>query len=455
MFIPQVVAGSFLIAKKNTNFLLWLLSVISGPPIDTVDITVVVVVLNMDQAITTSDPNLDGSPPRAVGTLHRGALQEINIDRLLNRPSQSQHEKLSASLSDLSHASACVVQSEPRPRRRRCASGDECSPAKLFDDIPTFEERVFFMNATEALTLKANLRQRRISFHDRHKDEISRSQHELLMRSIRQRRKGSVSNTNSLPRRAPRSRFVIPMDHPFKTIWDIMTVILSIANAHAIHVSIRERKFGLNTFMMFCNLWFMVDILLNFCTERKTADGEILRDYRSICARYLTSWFAIDILALMPWELLYVKPIIELQNKRRFFQKYFFRSKAVVRVTRHLRGKHFRWFGTVAKHTKQHGVGASRLLRLIIKYVPKYLLFLRNMKGGVAVRVLRQFQWFRRFYHNIVLADTEKSDSMTGSLTYDDFDDDLSSKQHEKNQRVKVVYESWELVDDEDDGVPL
>jgi len=157
----------------------------------------------------------------------------------------------------------------------------------------------------------------------------------------------------------------------------------------------------------------------------------------------------------MPWELLYVKPVVEMQNKRRFFQRYFFRSKAVVRVTRHLRGKHFRWFGTVAKRTKQHGIGASRLLRLIIKYVPKYLLFLRNMKAGVAVRVLRQFHWFRRFYQNIILADTEKPDDMTGSLTRDDLEDDLSSKQPDKNHRVHIVYEPWELMDDDDDGVPL
>lgn len=203
----------------------------------------------------------------------------------------------------------------------------------------------------------------------------------------------------------------------------------------------------------------MLDILLNFVTERKTANGDILRDYRSIFARYLTSWFAVDILALMPWETLYVKPIIDLQNKRGFLQKYFFRSKAVVRVTRHLRGKHFRWFGTVTRYTKQHGVGATRLLRLIIKYIPKYFMFLKNMKGGIVVRGLRQFQWFRRFYNNILTADGDKQDAMTGSLTKDDVeDDDLSSKHSgQRNPRLQLVYETWELMDDDedDDGVPL
>ena len=281
------------------------------------------------------------------------------------------------------------------------------------------------------------------------------------------RRPGNPSPTNSVGRNRflrGKSRWVIPVDSTFKVIWDVLTVILSIANSHAMHVSIRERKFGFNTFMLFCNIWFTLDILLNFATERKTPNGEILRDYRSIFARYLTSWFAVDLLALVPWETVYVKPIIDLQNKRGLLEKYFFRSKAVVRVTRHLRGKHFRWFGNVARHTKQHGVGASRLLRLIIKYIPKYFMFLKNMKGGIVVRILRQFQWFRRFYHNVVNTHGDSQDSPTGSLTKDDIeeDDDLSSNhsgQKGKSPRIQLVYETWELMDgeddDDDDGVPL
>jgi hypothetical protein len=237
-------------------------------------------------------------------------------------------------------------------------------------------------------------------------------------------------------------------------IWDIVTVILSLANAYATHVSIRDRKFGETPLALFCNVWFLVDILLNFVTERKTSEGVILRDYRSIAARYLTSWFAVDALSLFPWETLYVKPIIDLQNRRGFFRRSFFKSKGIVRVTTHLRGKHFRWFGTVARRAKHHGIGASRLLRLIIRYLPKYILFLRNMKGVVAMRVLRQINYVRRFYTNVVVG--EKGDAMTVSLTrHDEFEDDLSSiMSFGDSRRVQVVYENWELVDD-DDGVPM
>eukprot|EP00429_Kryptoperidinium_foliaceum_P007919 CAMPEP_0176016692 /NCGR_PEP_ID=MMETSP0120_2-20121206/7982_1 /TAXON_ID=160619 /ORGANISM="Kryptoperidinium foliaceum, Strain CCMP 1326" /LENGTH=440 /DNA_ID=CAMNT_0017349697 /DNA_START=82 /DNA_END=1403 /DNA_ORIENTATION=+ len=433
---------------------------------------------------------LDGPAVRVVGNLHRGALNEIKIDRLLNKQRQPrpQHEKgLSSSLSDISRVPARAVQSEPRTNRPRSASGGEqISPKNLFaehSDLFSYEERLYLDHSSEAFPLHSELRQRR---NKQSAVPLNKtlSQREILLKNIRQQPRGgrlssSTRKTHVSPRHRPRSRWVIPIDSTFKVTWDIMTVILSIANSHAMHVSIRERKFGFNAFMLFCNVWFMLDILLNFVTERKTPNGEILRDYRSICARYLTSWFAVDAIALIPWETLYVKPIIDLQNRRGFLQKYFFRSRAVVRVTRHLRGRHFRWFGTVAKRTKQHGVGASRLLRLIIKYAPKYVLFLRNMKGGVAVRVLRQIQWFRRFYHNIVqAADGDKpADSVTGSLTMEDIEDedDLSSKSgrgangnNNNKKQVQLVYENWESMeedtervedddedDDDDDGIPF
>jgi hypothetical protein len=253
-----------------------------------------------------------------------------------------------------------------------------------------------------------------------------------------------------------KSRWLIPAEHPFKVLWDVVTIVFSIAYSYATHVAIRDRKFGASPFLTFCDMWFLVDIVLNFVTERKIADGVFLRDHRSICARYLTTWFAIDALSLFPWESLYVQPIIAMQNRRGFFRKNFFRSRAALRVTSNLRGHHFRWFGKVARHTKQHGVGASRLLRLIIKYTPKYLLFFRNMKGVVAFRLLRQVHWCRRFCKNMSL---EKDEAATSSLTREDMDfyeDDVSSHlSFGDSNPVQVVYENWELMDDDDDGVPL
>ncbi|KAG7371037.1 hypothetical protein IV203_019607 [Nitzschia inconspicua] len=275
-----------------------------------------------------------------------------------------------------------------------------------------------------------------------------------------------------------KKKYVIPLEHPFKIIWDALTVFLSIAHGYLTHVAIRDRQFRVSPFIAFCDAWFLVDILLNFVTERKTNTGEVLSDHRSIIARYLTSWFAVDALSLFPWEALYIQPLIEIQNRRGILKKSFFRSKAVVRVTRHLRGRHFRWFGTVAKHTKHHGVGAQRLLRLIIKYIPKYWMFLRNMKGVVAIRFFRFVHWLRRSIMNFRFRGTatatdripksSNSNASTKSETTHEDDEDMMMSDLDdddgvdllRNKSVEVVYEDFRMLmqadeDDDDDGVPL
>jgi hypothetical protein len=236
--------------------------------------------------------------------------------------------------------------------------------------------------------------------------------------------------------------YLIRADHPLKIAWDVVTVLLSILYIYITHTSIRDRSIRAdnNVIAMICDAWFLVDILLNFVTEYKTDQGRILKRGQAVWARYLTTWFVVDALSLVPWESLYVKPIIEAQNRRRFFKKYFFRTKAVIRVTRVLRGRHLRLFGKVARHSKHAGVGANRLLRLLIKYVPKYLLFYRNMKGVLAVRLLRQVHWMRKLGRNFCCKNVKKDDA-TDSLTmeeFDDYDDYLDDHVMDSNSIVQI-----------------
>jgi len=255
-------------------------------------------------------------------------------------------------------------------------------------------------------------------------------------------------------------KWLIPAEHPFKILWDILTVIISFANVYATHMAIRDRQFGHNTFIRFCECWFVMDILLNFVTVYKT-NGLVLTTVQGVCARYLTSWFVVDVLSLIPGEALYLKPIVERQNRRHWLKKSFFRTKAVIRVTRVLRGRHFRLFGKVSRTTRHAGVGAARLLRMIIKYAPKYVLFLRNMKGVIAIRVLRQVHWLRKVWMNSIRRRREeKDDDDTKSMTdyWEDDDDKVDDKlddDHSQQRPVQLLYDDdWDFVDDFDDGDP-
>ena len=392
------------------------------------DHQIIIETRNDHEALTTADNTRDSATP-----LHKS-------NSLKSLPSPTQIEVLEREIErefDVVRLPFKQAVTEPRTRPRRGMSADLMAlrASRLFQEEDDDDDDC----------RDVGLRQRKQT--DRRK---SKSPDAPRRRSILKPPRAHQSR--------PRAPWLISAEHPLKVMWDVITVILSIANAYATHVSIRDRKYDSSPFNVFCTCWFLLDILLNFVTERKTVEGDILRDYRSIAARYLTSWFAVDALSLFPWETLYVKPIIDLQNRRGFFRKSFFRSKAVVRVITHLRGKHFGWFGTALKHTKHHGIGASRLIRLSIKYLPKYILFLRNMKGIVAMRVLRQINYLRRFYTNVLV--DEKGDEMTESLTrQDEVEDDLSSSMSlgVSRRRVQVVYENWEMVEDndDDDGVPL
>ena len=244
--------------------------------------------------------------------------------------------------------------------------------------------------------------------------------------------------------------WLIPHQHPVKVFWDVCTVLLSIANAYATHMAIRDREFQ-SPFIRFCEIWFVLDILLNFCVQRTTSDGTVLRTFRAVCARYLTSWFVVDVLSLIPAELLFLQPVVEAQKRRTFWQKGFFRTKAVVKVTRWLRLQHVRYLTRISQHTKRAaGIGASRLVRLAIRYAPKYILFIRKTRGVLCVRLLRQIRWMRQMYRDFIgnqqrrqggvanrRASLLSKDNATVNLTEDDANDALAVA-------------DWEVLEDDD-----
>lgn len=231
-------------------------------------------------------------------------------------------------------------------------------------------------------------------------------------------------NSEVYPRFRPASKWLIPADHPYKILWDVATILISMIGAYHGHTSIRDRSFGPSLLTIFCEVWFVIDILLNFVTQHKSSmTGVVLKDGKSVWARYLTTWFVVDFVSLLPWETLYVKPIIDMQNRRKFFKKAFFRTKAVIRVTRILRGRHFKLFRTAAKTTKHAGVGARGLLKLLIKYLPKYIFFWRRMKGVVLVRLLRHFHTLCRFFKIFQMKEDDETQSLSSWEELDDDDD--------------------------------
>mmetsp|Transcript_22320 Transcript_22320/g.32949 ORF Transcript_22320/g.32949 Transcript_22320/m.32949 type:complete len:358 (+) Transcript_22320:63-1136(+) len=267
------------------------------------------------------------------------------------------------------------------------------------------------------------------------KDNVTIDRHHMIPNMFR-RTSSFGSFTDKEDRKE--SSWLIPVDHKIKFIWDFATVVVSLISAFHSHASIRDRSFGYSPLAIFCEAWFLVDIILNFVTQIR-AGGIVYKNWKSVLARYLTTWFVIDVVSLIPWERHYVKPIVEIQKRRNFWQKSFFRTRAVVRVTaRVVKGRHFQLFGKVAKATKPAGVGARRLLHLLIKYLPKYIFFIRRMKGIVVMRILRQVHHLRKLIKDFFTKTNDSSSNDGDSITKATSKRNSSLDRHEAEEEAKV-----------------
>lgn len=227
------------------------------------------------------------------------------------------------------------------------------------------------------------------------------------------------------------SIIVIRSNHRLKLLWDALTILITLLSAVQLHTYIRDRStYEYDAFLIFTNVWFGIDLLLNFITDHRSSDGTVIKTGREVWGRYLTTWFAVDALSLLPWERMFIRPIIIMQNRRNIVTKWFFRSKAVVRVTRFLgRRKYFiKYFGKLSKETKKVGVGADRLIRLLIKYIPKYLLFYRNMKGVLLLKTLRQVHYLRKLSKGLLYTyEDDENDDLMIKKKYDQSIDETDS----------------------------
>merc|ERR1711966_218849 len=104
------------------------------------------------------------------------------------------------------------------------------------------------------------------------------------------------------------------------------------------------------------------------------------------------------------------------------------------------RGRHIKLFGQVSKQT---GTPLRRLVALLIRYLPKYLVFLRNMRGALVVRAPHE-------------DDDSDSDS---DYDYDsDYDDDDSDKDDDIDTASESLDDNenndsmFSLDDDDNDG---
>lgn len=111
--------------------------------------------------------------------------------------------------------------------------------------------------------------------------------------------------------------FIIHPFSTFRTIWVFTTSIVLAANIMFLFPSIAFPKFDRNYLMvnptawypvfafyfkMITDVWFLVDLMLNFRTGWVTDDGKIILHVGKVRRLYLRFWFWIDLISIIPFD---------------------------------------------------------------------------------------------------------------------------------------------------------
>uniref|UniRef100_A0A3B3Z355 PAC domain-containing protein n=1 Tax=Poecilia mexicana TaxID=48701 RepID=A0A3B3Z355_9TELE len=120
------------------------------------------------------------------------------------------------------------------------------------------------------------------------------------------------ANANPIPEYkvadVQKSRFILLHYGAFKAGWDWLILLATFYVAVTVPynvcftaVEIREDVIvAVHTLCV-----YVADIVLNFRTTYVSTSGQVVYDSRSICIHYVTSWLFVDLIAALPFDLLY------------------------------------------------------------------------------------------------------------------------------------------------------
>uniref|UniRef100_A0A3Q3SY09 Voltage-gated delayed rectifier potassium channel KCNH4 n=1 Tax=Mastacembelus armatus TaxID=205130 RepID=A0A3Q3SY09_9TELE len=114
-----------------------------------------------------------------------------------------------------------------------------------------------------------------------------------------------------------KSRFILLHYGAFKAGWDWLILLATFYVAVTVPynvcftaVEIREdggsaARNPPSVSDILVEILFIIDIVLNFRTTYVSTSGQVVYDSRSICIHYVTSWLFVDLIAALPFDLLY------------------------------------------------------------------------------------------------------------------------------------------------------
>ncbi|XP_053121378.1 potassium voltage-gated channel subfamily H member 8 [Hemicordylus capensis] len=111
---------------------------------------------------------------------------------------------------------------------------------------------------------------------------------------------------------AKKSKFILLHFSTFKAGWDWLILLATFYVAVTVPYNVcfignDELSTTRSTTVsdIAVEILFIIDIILNFRTTYVSKSGQVIFEARSICIHYVTTWFIIDLVAALPFDLLY------------------------------------------------------------------------------------------------------------------------------------------------------
>nr|XP_030120817.1 potassium voltage-gated channel subfamily H member 8 isoform X1 [Taeniopygia guttata] len=111
---------------------------------------------------------------------------------------------------------------------------------------------------------------------------------------------------------AKKSKFILLHFSTFKAGWDWLILLATFYVAVTVPYNVSfighdELSTTRSTTVsdIAVEILFIIDIILNFRTTYVSKSGQVIFEARSICIHYVTTWFIIDLIAALPFDLLY------------------------------------------------------------------------------------------------------------------------------------------------------
>ncbi|KAK2820446.1 hypothetical protein Q5P01_023405 [Channa striata] len=110
-----------------------------------------------------------------------------------------------------------------------------------------------------------------------------------------------------------KSRFILLHYSVSKALWDWLILLATFYVAVTVPYSVSfmpyDYTFSHARFTLFSDvlveMLFIIDIILNFRTSFVSKSGQVVYESRSICLHYASTWFVVDLVAILPFDLLY------------------------------------------------------------------------------------------------------------------------------------------------------